>query len=163
MDVSRWFEVLPPGERPDLFVDFLPDWDVETKRRRLLAAIEALPARAIARVLPGCLPRRLAEGLCLAAGVPPDLRAGEINRVRRHSLVLTLVRWAPPVAGTRGFDYAEVTAGGVALPEVDPGTMESRIVSGLFLAGEILDVDGPIGGFNFQSAFSTAHSAGLHL
>ena len=64
------------------------------------------------------------------------------------------------MAGTRGFDFAEVTAGGVALEEVDRGTMESRLVPGLFIAGELLDVDGPIGGFNFQAAFSTAEAAG---
>jgi predicted Rossmann fold flavoprotein len=163
MDVSRWFEVLPPGERPELFVDFLPECDEGGARGRLLAAIEASPARAIARVLPGGLPQRLAEGLCVAAGVPPERRAGETTRTHRHALVHALKRWSPPVAATRGFDAAEVTAGGVPLGEIDPGTMESRLVKGLFLAGEILDIDGPIGGFNFQSAFSTAHTSGLEL
>ena len=62
--------------------------------------------------------------------------------------------------GSRGFDFAEVTAGGVALDEVDPHTMESRRRDGLFVCGEVLDVDGPIGGFNFQAAFSTGHVAG---
>ena len=66
-----------------------------------------------------------------------------------------------PVAGDEGFDKAEVTAGGVALDEVDPRTMHSRVVPGLYVAGEILDLDGPIGGFNFQAAFSTGHAAGV--
>ncbi len=65
-----------------------------------------------------------------------------------------------PVSGTLGFNRAEVTAGGVALGEVDAHTMESRLVPGLFLAGEILDIDGPIGGYNFQAAFSTGWLAG---
>jgi predicted flavoprotein YhiN len=94
-------------------------------------------------------------------GVRGDQPAAETGKALRHALVKAVKRWSPAVAGTRGFAYAEVTAGGVALPEVDPATMESRIVPGLFVAGEILDVDGPIGGFNFQSAFATGHAAGL--
>jgi predicted flavoprotein YhiN len=66
-----------------------------------------------------------------------------------------------PVTGTRGFEKAEVTRGGVALKEVDSRTMESRRIPGLYIAGEILDLDGWIGGYNFQSAFSTGHLAGL--
>jgi predicted flavoprotein YhiN len=65
-----------------------------------------------------------------------------------------------PVAGTRGFAKAEVTAGGVSLDEVDSRTMESKLVPGLYFAGEILDLDGPIGGYNFQAAFSTGVLAG---
>ena len=65
------------------------------------------------------------------------------------------------VTGTVGFDKAEVTAGGVALNEVNPRTMESRLVKGLYIAGEVLDVDGPIGGYNFQAAFSTGRAAGI--
>jgi predicted flavoprotein YhiN len=63
------------------------------------------------------------------------------------------------VTGTRGFEKAEVTAGGVALPEVNPRTLESKIVPGLFIVGEVLDIDGPIGGYNFQAAFSTGFLA----
>ena len=65
-----------------------------------------------------------------------------------------------PISGTLGFNKAEVTAGGVARAEVDSHTMQSRLVPGLFLAGEILDIDGPIGGYNFQAAFSTGWLAG---
>jgi hypothetical protein len=66
-----------------------------------------------------------------------------------------------PLTGTRGFAKAEVTAGGVSLAELDPRTMASRIAPGLFIAGEVLDVDGPIGGFNFQAAFATGRAAGI--
>jgi predicted Rossmann fold flavoprotein len=160
MDVSRWFELLPPWGKPSLFVDFVPAAGEDDVRAALDRAAAADPAARIAKSLPGSLPARLAESLCAAAEVPPDRRAGEVSRDRRHALVQALKRCAIPVAGTRGFDFAEVTAGGVALEEVDPGTMESRIVPGLFVAGEILDVDGPIGGFNFQAAFSTGETAG---
>jgi hypothetical protein len=71
-----------------------------------------------------------------------------------------LKRLEIPLEGTRGFAKAEVTAGGVALGEVDSRTMRSKLMPGLFIAGEILDVDGPIGGYNFQAAFSTGFVAG---
>ena len=74
-----------------------------------------------------------------------------------------LVEWPLAVTGTRGYNYAEVTAGGVALNEIDPSTMGSRICPGLYLVGEILDVDGRIGGFNFQWAWSSARVAGAAL
>lgn len=66
-----------------------------------------------------------------------------------------------PVVGTRGFEKAEVTAGGVSLKDIDSRTMESRLHPGLYLAGELLDLDGWIGGYNFQAAFSTGRAAGI--
>jgi len=149
MDVSRWFELGPA----ELHVDFLPDASEEELRTAIASA------RRIARALP--LPARLAEALCEVGGARGDQPGPETSKAHRHALVQAVKRWSPPVAGTRGFDHAEVTAGGVALDEIDPATMESKIVKGLYVAGEILDVDGPIGGFNFQSAFSTGHAAGL--
>jgi predicted Rossmann fold flavoprotein len=160
MDVSRWFEVAAPWRKPALRVDFLPDLPEDAARAALAAACEGRPAERIAALLPGGLPARLAESLCGVAGVPAARRGAETSKADRHALLLAAKRCPIDVLGTRGFDFAEVTAGGVALPEVDPRTMASRIVPGLFVAGEILDVDGPIGGFNFQSAFSTGEAAG---
>jgi hypothetical protein len=74
-----------------------------------------------------------------------------------------LKRLKIPIEGTRGYAKAEVTAGGVDLGEVNFQDMQSRKTPGLYLAGEILDLDGPIGGYNFQAAWSTGHTAGLHL
>lgn len=159
MDVSRWFEKAAPWHRCALRVDFLPDLPEDALRSTLASAIAADPSARVSRVLPGSLPARLSEALCGVAGVDPARRAGETSKAERHALVLAVKRCALDVDGSRGFDFAEVTAGGVALPEVDPTTMASRIAPGLFVAGEILDVDGPIGGFNFQSAFATAEAA----
>ena len=75
----------------------------------------------------------------------------------------SLKAWGLRIAKSAGFKKAEVTAGGVSLREVDSSTMESKLVPNLFLAGEVLDLDGPIGGFNFQAAFSTAWLAGSHV
>ncbi len=161
MDVSKWFERPSTDERPILHVDFLPEFAEAGLRARLDAAIAAAPAGRLARAIPGDLPARLVAALSTAAGIDVQGRAGETPRAARHELVRALKDLVLPVAGTRGFDFAEVTAGGVELGEVDPSTMESRLVPGLFIAGEILDLDGPIGGFNFQAAFSTAEAAGM--
>lgn len=162
MDVSRWFERAPAAGAPVLHLDFLPGLDEAALRAALDASIARAPADRLARVVPATLPARLLAALAAAAGVELGRRAGETPRTARHALVRGLKDVVLPVAGTRGFDFAEVTAGGVAVTEVDPGTMESRLVPGLHVAGELLDVDGPIGGFNFQAAFSTGESAGLH-
>jgi predicted flavoprotein YhiN len=97
------------------------------------------------------------------AGIDPEVRGGTLARERRHGLVQASKHLELPVAGTLGYDHAEVTAGGVSLDEIDPGTMASRRVPGLFVAGEALDLDGPIGGFSFQAAFATAELAGRAL
>ncbi|HKI18472.1 MAG TPA: NAD(P)/FAD-dependent oxidoreductase, partial [Isosphaeraceae bacterium] len=84
----------------------------------------------------------------------------ELTREERQRLVTTLKALALPIEGTLGFAKAEVTTGGVALDEVDPATLESRLVPGLHFAGEVLDLDGLIGGYNFQAAWSTGWLAG---
>jgi predicted flavoprotein YhiN len=89
-----------------------------------------------------------------------DRKAAALSRAERGRLVGCVKRLRLPVVGTLGFEKAEVTAGGVSLDEVDSRTMRSRKVEGLFLAGEVLDLDGPIGGYNFQAAFSTGWLAG---
>ena len=83
-----------------------------------------------------------------------------LNHVERQIPLAALKATSLPLAGTLGFEKAEVTAGGIALKEVDSRTMQSRIVPHLYLAGEVLDLDGPIGGYNFQAAFSTGWLAG---
>ncbi len=84
----------------------------------------------------------------------------EMSRPERRRVVEAVKRLSIRTTGTLGFEKAEVTAGGVALEEVDSRTMQSNRVAGLFLAGELLDLDGPIGGYNLQAAFSTGYLAG---
>jgi predicted flavoprotein YhiN len=92
--------------------------------------------------------------------MPPDRRAAALSKADRARLVQCVKRLRLPVAGTLGFEKAEVTAGGVALDEVDSRTLRSKRVPGLFIAGEVLDLDGPIGGYNFQAGWSTGWLAG---
>jgi predicted Rossmann fold flavoprotein len=111
-------------------------------------------------VLKRSLPDRLAALVLEEAGVAPDAPLHRLPREVRREVVRALTALPLPVTGTEGYRTAEVTAGGVALEEVDPGSGASRLVPGLFLAGEILDATGPIGGFNFQWAWATGRTAG---
>ncbi|HYX21454.1 MAG TPA: NAD(P)/FAD-dependent oxidoreductase, partial [Thermoanaerobaculia bacterium] len=117
--------------------------------------------RTVASVLRGNLPDHLAVALAAAATVDPATALSRLRREDRTRLVEVLVAGALPWGGDEGYEKAEVTGGGVALEEVDPGTLESRRCPGLFLCGEILDAFGPIGGHNFQWAWATGRAAGL--
>lgn len=144
----------------ELALDLLPDAREENLDRDLREAAQRHAKRGVAGLLPAQLPARLREALVAVAGVDPGRVGVTLRREERRALVATLKRCALPVESTRGFDHAEVTSGGVALSEVDPRTCQSRLVKGLFLAGELLDLDGLVGGYNFQAAFSTGWLAG---
>src|SRR5262249_25520283 len=92
--------------------------------------------------------------------IPRDRMGPDLSRDERHRLVAALKALSLPVRGTLGFEKAEVTSGGIALEQVDPKTLESRIVPGLYLAGEVLDLDGLIGGCHLPGAWSTGWLAG---
>ena len=108
--------------------------------------------------------RPLLDALCGAAaeaGIPPDRRAAELRRDERNALLEALTASVLPWTGDEGYRKAEVTGGGVALNQLDPRTMQSRIAPGLFLCGELLDAFGPIGGYNFLWGWATGRAAGL--
>ena len=115
----------------------------------------ATPLLGVTRLLSRWVPGAVAEAVARQAGVA-DTTVGRLRREERRSLVHGLVSRPLPVVDSRGYDFAEATAGGVPLAEVDTRSMESRRQPGLFLVGEMLDVDGRIGGFNFQWAWSSA-------
>ena len=130
--------------------------DAETWTRELAAA-QGLIVNVVARYLP----ERLAEVLCLEAGLPPDRRGPELRRQERTALVDALTSYVLPWSGDEGYKKAEVTGGGVALTDVKPGTLETFRHPGLFICGEMLDAFGPIGGYNFAWAWVTGRAAGL--
>ncbi len=160
MDVSRAITASPDAPGWQAICDFLPT----TSREQLLESIAheatANGKRAISALVGEWLPRRLADALLTAAGIAIDHRVAELGKQQRIQLVEAVKRQAIPLNGSLGFKKAEVTAGGVDLAEIDSRTMQSKLVPGLYLAGEILDLDGPIGGYNFQAAFSTGWLAG---
>ncbi|MCB9939347.1 MAG: NAD(P)/FAD-dependent oxidoreductase [Planctomycetaceae bacterium] len=163
LDVSRTITGHPEPMVLDLECDFLPSQSIEEVDATILREAASDGKKQLIGVLSRIVPRRLAEALFEKAAINPELKAAEMSKVIRQQLVEALKRSRIPVSGTRGFKKAEVTAGGVKLGEVNSSTMESKLVSNLYLAGEVLDLDGPIGGFNFQAAFSTAWLAGSHV
>jgi predicted Rossmann fold flavoprotein len=160
LDLSR---VVSGHARPEtlaLEIDLLP-LIVETALEEWLRIESAASGKKqLAVVLSTHLPRRLSEALLGVAGLPIDRRAAALSRADRARLVGCIKCLRLPVTGTLGFAKAEVTAGGVVLEEVDSRSLRSKRVPRLFLAGEILDLDGPIGGYNFQAAWSTGWLAG---
>jgi predicted Rossmann fold flavoprotein len=160
LDVSR---VVSGHARPEtltLLVDLLPNLS-EADLGEFLRAESAVSGRKqLAVVLAAHLPRRLADVVLQQAGLLKDRKAAALSKQERTQLVSAVKRLPIPLTGTLGFKKAEVTAGGIALDEVDSRDMQSKLVPGLYLAGEILDLDGPIGGFNFQAAWSTGWLAG---
>lgn len=123
-------------------------------------AFKADGTRTVGGVIRRALPDRLADALMASAGVEPSRTLAQLKRDERIRLIETLVRGELPWSGDEGYKKAEVTGGGVSLAEVDPRTMESRKLPGLFIAGEALDAFGPIGGYNFYWAWATGKAAG---
>ena len=148
LDISRHWIASNGG---GLFVNFLPGETFESLEALLIGG-----KTTVASVLRGRLPQRLLDALTTSAPLK------SMTKEERRRIVRALVETPLPVVRDRGFDYAEVTAGGVPLSEVDLSTMHSRKCDGLYLCGEILDVDGRIGGYNFQWAWASGRLAGEH-
>ena len=140
-----------------VIVDWLPDDDRAAFEATLLGS---KGGQTIAGLLRGKLPERMVLTLSMVAGLQASDRVRGLSREARGRLLTTLFEHRIPVEGDRGYTHAEATAGGVPLSEVRLDTMESRKIPGLHLAGEILDVDGRVGGFNFQWAWASGHLAG---
>ena len=148
LDVSRHWIAAQPAT---LTANLLPGETFESIERAMLDEARRNPRATIASLLRGRLPERMLTTEVLS----------KLTKEERRRLVRNLVELPLPIVRDRGFDYAEVTAGGVPLDEIDLATMHSRKCDGLLLCGEILDVDGRIGGFNFQWAWSSGRLAGL--
>jgi len=160
LDVSRAISGFSKPNALWLRCDLLPDMTDAALDAELAGAVAASGKRRAVSLLDPWLPRRVGETILELTETPPDRPLAELSKPERRRIVQTVKRLDIPASGTMGFRKAEVTAGGVALDEVDSGTMQSRLVPNLFFAGELLDLDGPVGGYNFQAAFSTGRLAG---
>jgi predicted Rossmann fold flavoprotein len=161
MDASRfWTKARREGALVEMRCNLLPDMNQEEAGRWLEARISGQPKRAIAKLVVDRVPDRVASVLCRFLGVDPSAPSGQVTRKQRQELIQGLTNLLLPIERDRGWNYAEVTAGGVPLDEINFRTMESRKVPGLYLTGEMLDCDGRIGGFNFQWAWATGYLAG---
>ncbi|HEY3418588.1 MAG TPA: NAD(P)/FAD-dependent oxidoreductase [Armatimonadota bacterium] len=147
-----------PGSR--LEIDLKPGLDEETLDARLLRDFDQSRRKHFANALDDLLPRSLIPVIVQLSEIPPDTPVFALTRLQRRKLVQLFKHLTLTVTKARPFAEAIVTVGGVSTREIDPHTMESRIVPGLYFTGEVIDVDGYTGGFNLQIAWSTGHLAG---
>jgi predicted Rossmann fold flavoprotein len=153
-------EALREGQSVELSIDLKPALDRKTLDARLLRDLDAQGKKHFHNLLKGLLPSKLIPVCIDLVGIPADKPAHQITAKERTRLLSWLKDFRLEVTTHRPFEEAIVTAGGVALDEIDPRTMESRLVKGLYFAGEVLDIDANTGGFNLQAAFSTGWVAG---
>ncbi len=140
-------------------INWLPGTTTEQFEAELLSLGRVTPLKHLTQHLP----ERLSRMLCAQASIEPGTRGDQMTREQRKTLAQFVTRLELPITGNRGFTYAEVTAGGVPLSDIRLETMESRLCSGLHFCGEICDVDGRIGGYNFQWAWSSGYVAGVSV
>jgi len=158
LDISRYLAAAKHEDAgAGLYINWLPGATREQVDAELLALGKRSPGRYLRE---RGLPERLADGICHAARVDPSMHGHALTREARKELLRLIVDTDAPISGDRGFTRAEVTAGGVPLAEIQLDTMESRTCPGLYLCGEVCDVDGRIGGFNFQWAWASGYIAG---
>lgn len=161
MDASRfWCLAKEQGKPAAVYCNFLPGRTQEQMRQWFMEHTRDNPRRSLVKTLAQRLPQRFAEAMIHHVGCEANTTIAQLPRKDRDRLLETLVRFRLPIVQDRGWNYAEVTAGGVPLEEINFRTMESKVMPGLYLVGEILDCDGRIGGFNFQWAWATGFLAG---
>lgn len=151
----------PEGAK--LIIDMKPALDEQTLEARVMRDIEANRHKQMKNAIAGLLPSRMIPVVLMLAGIDPEKTTDSFTKAERRQLVSTLK--AIPLTVSRASDISEaiITRGGVSVKEIDPKTMESKLVPGLYFAGEVIDVDAYTGGFNLQIAWSTGYTAGLAL
>jgi hypothetical protein len=145
-----------------VIIDLKPALDEKKLDARILREFEENPNRDYQNVLAGLVPRLMVPVLVARTGVPGDTKVNSVTKAQRRKLVEELKGFRVEIAGPRPVTEAIITSGGIKVGEVNPGTMESKKLPGLYFAGEVLDVDAYTGGFNLQIAWATGYCAGLH-
>ena len=158
LTASAYIAEEPAGT--ELFIDLKPAIPAEELHARLQRLVQENPKKAVGGAFSGVLPTRLLDAVFDQARIQPWAPAASFTKEQRQAMVGALKGMPLTVRGTRPFSEAVITRGGVSVKEVRPSTLESKIVPGLYLAGEILDVDAFTGGFNLQIAWSTGALAG---
>ncbi len=157
LDASRhWQRGRLEGSVVTVTANLLPGNDFPAMEAKLLQLAQSQPRTNLRNTLSTLLPGKVVDAILARMKLRGDTTLANLSREDRRSLIKALLEWPLPVVGGRGYNFAEVTAGGVPLTEVDPSTLESRPCPGLYFTGEILDVDGRLGGYNFQWAWSSA-------
>ena len=141
-------------------IDFKPGLSIEQLEQRLLRDFKEQAKKNIRTVLKGLLPLRMVDIFVARLNIKPDVKCNQVTAPARQGLLAMLKEFPMTVTGSLPMEEAMVTRGGVSLKDIDPRTMGSRLIKGLYFAGEMIDVDADTGGFNLQAAFSTGYLAG---
>ncbi|MBQ9764661.1 MAG: NAD(P)/FAD-dependent oxidoreductase [Lachnospiraceae bacterium] len=144
-------------------IDLKPAMSEEQLGQRVLRETEANVNKAWKNVIENFIPKKMVPVMLDKIGIPGDKKMNSITKEERMRIVAALKKLEITIVGLRGFNEAIITRGGVATKEINPTTMESKLVKGLYFAGEVLDVDAVTGGFNLQIAWSTAYAAGISV
>lgn len=144
----------------ELKIDLVPQFDFSGLDDKLRADFQATPNKLIKNCLDALLPLKIIPVILEIAKVDPEKKVKGITKEERKKLLHIMKEFTVQVAGLPGFEKAVITAGGVELKEVDSRTMRSKIIDNLYFAGEVLDLDGPTGGYNLQVCWSTGYVAG---
>jgi predicted Rossmann fold flavoprotein len=164
MNASRhWHRAQLEGRPVAITVNFSPPATFDDVDARIQRLAQQSPRMTTQSMMSRFVPASVATAMLRRLAMDSTAQLAHLGREERRRLTRALVEWPLAVTATRGYNFAEATAGGVALDEINPASMESRVCPGLFLAGEVLDVDGRIGGFNFQWAWSSGFVAGRAL
>ena len=163
LDVSREVARHPQRNTLELVCDFWPELNPAQLLELLQQRKSEDGRQAAANLCRSQFPKRFQEAILEQCAISPTQRIAELSKAALAAIVAQIKSARFPISGTLGFEKAEVTSGGVSLSEIDSRTMASKLVPGLYFAGEVLDLDGRIGGYNFQSAFSTGWLAGLKV
>jgi predicted Rossmann fold flavoprotein len=147
----------------ELTIDLKPALDEKTLDKRILSDFREKQNSDFINALGKLLPKKLIPVVVDLSGIPPHMKVNSITKQQREGLVKLLKQLRIPITGPRPIAEAIVTSGGISVKEISPKTMESKIVKGLYFAGEIIDVDGYTGGFNLQIAWSTGYRAGISV
>ena len=143
-----------------LKIDFKPALSEEKLNDRILRDFNEEKNKMFRNSLDKLLPQKLIPTIIKISGIDPNKKVNEITKIERKNLVKLLKNFEITIKGFRSIDEAIITSGGIKIKEINPKTMESKIIKGLYFAGEIIDVDAYTGGFNLQIAYSTGYTAG---
>jgi predicted Rossmann fold flavoprotein len=160
LDLSRLLADYLPAQKPiEVIIDIVPSMNEPQLEKYLMEQLSQYSKKIISNVLFGLVPKKLGGLICALAGIT-DTNASQLKKEQRKKAVQLLKKFPVPIIATKPIDEATITNGGVSTAGIDPTTMESKVCPGLYFAGEVIDVDGPCGGYNLQIAWSTGALAG---
>jgi predicted Rossmann fold flavoprotein len=163
LDISRDVGKLLYQGEVKILLDLKPEISCEELDDEILEEFESKPNKSAKTSIDFMFPKRLATRIIQQSRIPEEKKVNSIRKDERRKLIHTIRNLEITVSGLQGFDQAVITTGGIDLGEVDPKTMASRIIDNLYFAGEILDLDGPTGGYNLQLCWSTGYVAGKSI